>query len=105
MERNTGADDLIWQRGRRWLPRAQLPESDLGSMLLHIRSCLRLDAMEGAGPFQRVGMKKLLKLLLVLIVIAAAALAIFWFSRPNDLSFEEWRTGVPHSRFSRFADI
>ncbi|MEO8434458.1 MAG: alpha/beta hydrolase [Pyrinomonadaceae bacterium] len=50
-------------------------------------------------------MKKLLKILLVLILIAAAALAIFWFSRPADLSFEQVQASVPHSRFSRFADI
>ena len=50
-------------------------------------------------------MKKLLKILLVLIVIATAALAIFWFSRPHDLSFEQHRASVPHSRFSHFADI
>ena len=50
-------------------------------------------------------MKKLLKYLLVLILIAAVALAIFWFSRPADLSFEEVKASVPHSRFSHFADI
>jgi pimeloyl-ACP methyl ester carboxylesterase len=50
-------------------------------------------------------MKKSLKFLLVLVLIAAVALAIFWFSRPNDLSFAEVHASVPHSRFSHFADI
>lgn len=50
-------------------------------------------------------MKKFLKFLLALVVIAAVALAIFWFARPADLSFEEVRATVPHSGFSHFADI
>src|SRR5687768_4913194 len=54
---------------------------------------------------ERNAMKKFLRFLLVLILTAAVALAIFWFSRPADLSFEEVRASVPHSRFSHFAEI
>jgi len=50
-------------------------------------------------------LKKSLKLLLVLIVVAAAALAVFWFARPADVSFDGVRAGVPHAEYSRFADI
>jgi pimeloyl-ACP methyl ester carboxylesterase len=50
-------------------------------------------------------MKKLLRILLVLIVVGAIAFTIFWYSRPADLSFEEVKAAVPHSAYSRFADI
>lgn len=50
-------------------------------------------------------MKRFLKILLVLIVIATVALTIFWFSRPSDISFDEFRARVPHSDYSHFADI
>jgi pimeloyl-ACP methyl ester carboxylesterase len=49
--------------------------------------------------------KKLLKLLLALIVIAGIALTVFWFARPADLSFDNFRAGVPNSAYSHFADI
>lgn len=49
--------------------------------------------------------RKFLKLLLVLIVVVAIALTMFWFARPVDVSFDETRAAVPHSEFSRFADI
>jgi len=50
-------------------------------------------------------LKRLLKLLFALIVIAAIALAVFWFTRPADVSFDEVRATVPNSAYSHFADI
>jgi pimeloyl-ACP methyl ester carboxylesterase len=50
-------------------------------------------------------MKKLLRLLLLLVVAAALAFAIFWYARPADLDFEEFRAAVPHADASRFADV
>lgn len=50
-------------------------------------------------------MKKLLKVVLALVVIAAVALAVFWFARPADVSFDEVRASVPNSEYSRFAEI
>ena len=50
-------------------------------------------------------LKKSLKLLLVIIVVAAASLAVFWFVRPADVSFEAVRASVPHAEYSRFAEI
>jgi pimeloyl-ACP methyl ester carboxylesterase len=50
-------------------------------------------------------MKKLLRLLLLLVISAATAFTIFWYSRPADLDFEEFRAGVPHAAASRFADV
>ena len=50
-------------------------------------------------------LKTFLKILLVLIVIAAIAFTVFWFSRPADVSFDEVRTTVPNSQYSRFAEI
>jgi pimeloyl-ACP methyl ester carboxylesterase len=50
-------------------------------------------------------LKRILKLLLVLVVIAAIAFAVFWFTRPADVSFDEVRATVPNSAYSHFADI
>lgn len=50
-------------------------------------------------------MKKLTRFLLALVVVLAAAFTIFWFARPADANFEEARAAVPHSAYSRFADI
>ncbi|MCA1566333.1 MAG: hypothetical protein LC803_11980 [Acidobacteria bacterium] len=50
-------------------------------------------------------MKKLLRLLLLLVVAAAMAFTIFWYSRPADLDFEQFRAAVPHAAASRFADV
>ena len=50
-------------------------------------------------------LKKILKLLLVLAVIAAVAFAVFWFTRPADVFFDEVRASVPNSAYSHFADI
>lgn len=49
--------------------------------------------------------RKVLRVLLALIVISAIAFTVFWFARPADVSFDEVRASVPHSEFSRFADI
>jgi pimeloyl-ACP methyl ester carboxylesterase len=49
--------------------------------------------------------KKFSQLLLALIVIAAAALTVFWFSRPADISFDAVRAGIPNSDYSHFIDI
>lgn len=50
-------------------------------------------------------MKKLAKFLLVLIAVLALALTAFWFSRPEDIVFEDLRSTVPNAEFSKFADI
>jgi pimeloyl-ACP methyl ester carboxylesterase len=50
-------------------------------------------------------MKKLLRLLLLLAVLAGVAFTIFWYSRPADLNFEEFRAAVPHANVSRFAEV
>jgi len=50
-------------------------------------------------------MKKLSRILLILILILAVAFTIFWFARPSDVNFDEARAAVPHSAYSRFADI
>lgn len=49
--------------------------------------------------------KKLLKVLLALPIIAAAALTVFWFARPADVSFDDVRADVPHSDYSGFVEI
>jgi pimeloyl-ACP methyl ester carboxylesterase len=50
-------------------------------------------------------MRKLARLLLLLVLVVAVAFTIFWYSRPDDLDFEEFRAAVPHSAASRFADV
>ena len=50
-------------------------------------------------------LKKLLKILLALVAVLAIALTIFWFARPADVSFDELQATVPHSEYSKFADI
>jgi pimeloyl-ACP methyl ester carboxylesterase len=50
-------------------------------------------------------MKKLSRLLPLLVVAGTLAFTIFWYSRPADLDFEEFRAAVPHAAASRFADV
>lgn len=50
-------------------------------------------------------MKKLSRLLLLLVVLAALAFTVFWYSRPVDLDFEEFRAALPHAAASRFAEV
>ncbi len=50
-------------------------------------------------------MKKLTRLLLVFLLVATTAFAVFWYSRPADLDFEEFRAVVPHAAASRFAEV
>ncbi len=50
-------------------------------------------------------MKKLSRLLLLLVIAAAIAFTAFWYSRPADLDFEEFRAAVPHAAASRFAEV
>lgn len=50
-------------------------------------------------------MKKTLRLLLLLVLLAGVAFAIFWYARPADLNFEEFRAAVPHASASRFAEV
>jgi pimeloyl-ACP methyl ester carboxylesterase len=38
-------------------------------------------------------------------MLAAAAMTVFWFSRPADVVFDELKASVPHSQFSKFADL
>jgi pimeloyl-ACP methyl ester carboxylesterase len=49
--------------------------------------------------------KKILKICFVVILAAVAALAVFWFSRPADVVFDDLKSSVPHSQFSKFADL
>ncbi len=50
-------------------------------------------------------LKTVLKICCVLILAAVAALAVFWFSRPADVVFDDLKSSVPHSQFSKFADL
>jgi pimeloyl-ACP methyl ester carboxylesterase len=50
-------------------------------------------------------MRKLLRLLLLFVVVAAIAFTVFWYARPADLDFDEFRAALPHAAASRFADI
>lgn len=50
-------------------------------------------------------MKKLAKVLFALLLAAALGFAAFWFTRPADVSFDQFKTELPHFEFSRFADI
>ncbi|HJR09108.1 MAG TPA: alpha/beta hydrolase [Pyrinomonadaceae bacterium] len=50
-------------------------------------------------------MRKLTRLLFLLVLVVAVAFTIFWYSRPDDLNFEEFRAALPHADASRFADI
>ncbi len=60
-------------------------------------------------PRRQIGvakmLKRFLKLLMVLVVTATIAFTVFWFARPEDVSFEEVRASVPFSESSRFAEI
>jgi pimeloyl-ACP methyl ester carboxylesterase len=49
--------------------------------------------------------KKLAKLFLGLVVIIVVAVTIFWFSRPADISFEQYRASFPNSTYSHFAEV
>lgn len=50
-------------------------------------------------------LKKLLKATLVLIILLPVALAVFYFSRPADVSFDELKATIPHAEYSRFANV
>lgn len=50
-------------------------------------------------------MKKLAKFLFVLVVLLAVALTAFWFSRPEDIVFEQLKASVPHAEYSKFVDV
>ena len=50
-------------------------------------------------------MKKALRLFLLLLLLVAIAFTVFWYSRPADLKFEEFRAAVPHASASRFAEV
>ncbi|HEV7903071.1 MAG TPA: alpha/beta fold hydrolase [Pyrinomonadaceae bacterium] len=50
-------------------------------------------------------MKKILRRILLLVVLAAVAFTIFWYARPADLNFEEFRAAMPHASASRFAEV
>ena len=39
------------------------------------------------------------------LLLLAAALTIFWYSRPLDVDFEVVRGQVPHAEFSHFANL
>lgn len=48
---------------------------------------------------------KLLKILGSLVVLAVVVIAVFWFTRPADLNFDELRSSVPFSEYSHFAVV
>lgn len=50
-------------------------------------------------------MKRLSRVALLLLLAASAAFAVFWYSRPLEVSFEEHRARVPHAEASRFAEV
>lgn len=50
-------------------------------------------------------LKKLLKILFALIAVLIIAFAVFWFSRPKDVSFDSVKQSVPFSEYSKFADV
>ena len=50
-------------------------------------------------------MRRLPRILLALTLALSAAFAAFWYSRPEELSFEEHRALVPHAEASRFAEV
>lgn len=50
-------------------------------------------------------MKKLAKFLFVLVVLLAVALTAFWFSRPEDIVFEQLKASVPNAEYSKFVDV
>lgn len=50
-------------------------------------------------------LKKLAIAVLILIVAIGVGLTAFWFSRPADVSFDELKATIPHSEFSKFADV
>jgi pimeloyl-ACP methyl ester carboxylesterase len=50
-------------------------------------------------------LKKLFKILVVVIVVTGLVFTAFWFSRPTDVSFEEHRSEIPNSEYSKFAEV
>lgn len=50
-------------------------------------------------------LKKFLKILLALVAVLLIAFAVFWFSRPVDVSFDELKATIPHSEYSKFVEI
>lgn len=50
-------------------------------------------------------MKRLTRVILVLLLALSAAFAVFWYSRPEELDFEQHRARVPHAERSRFAEV
>ena len=50
-------------------------------------------------------LKKLLNILLILAAVLVAAVAVVWFARPADVSFDELKATIPHSEISKFAEI
>lgn len=50
-------------------------------------------------------MKKFIKILLVAILVVSLAFFWFWRSLPSDVSFDEHKSLLPHSEFSRLAEI
>lgn len=50
-------------------------------------------------------LKKIFQILLVLIAVAVVGFTIFWFSRPADVAFEEYKAEIPNSEYSKFAEV
>ena len=50
-------------------------------------------------------LRVVLKICLALIILTVAALSVFWFARPADVVFDQQKASVPHSQYSKFADV
>ncbi|MBP6003329.1 MAG: alpha/beta hydrolase [Pyrinomonadaceae bacterium] len=50
-------------------------------------------------------LRRLGKIVGLISIVAIAAFTIFWFSRPADISFDQYRPVVPFAEFSRFAVV
>jgi pimeloyl-ACP methyl ester carboxylesterase len=49
--------------------------------------------------------KKFFKILLVFVIVVGLGFTTFWFLRPTDVSFEEHKSEIPNSEYSKFAEV
>jgi len=49
--------------------------------------------------------EKLLKVAGLLVVLFVVGFSVFWFSLPVDVSFAEHKQSIPHSQYSKFAEV
>ncbi len=50
-------------------------------------------------------LKKSLIILILLIALLTTGFTAFWFSRSNDVSFEEYKAEIPNSEYSKFVEV